>query len=136
MSVTENKALTHQVLEAFSTGDTATLEAIVAENFVQHGPDVPPSREAMFRFHAAFHIAFPDGKFIVDDMIGEGDKVLIRWTMSGTQTGPWFGIPATGRKVNFIGMDLWRYEKSRLVESWFVGDNMTLMKQLGILKGF
>jgi predicted ester cyclase len=103
---------------------------------VQHGPDVPPSREALFRFHAAFHVAFPDGKFIVDDMIGEDDKVLIRWTMCGTQTGPWFNVPATGRKVNFVGMDLWRYADSQLVEAWFVGDNLTLMKQLGILKGF
>lgn len=136
MSIEQNKAITRRVLDAFESGDTATLEDLVAEEFVQHGPNVPPTRADLFRFHAAFHTAFPDGKFIVEDMIGEGEKVLIRWTMRGTQTGPWFGVAPTGRTVNFVGMDLWRYSEGRLAESWFVGDNLTLMKQLGILKGF
>lgn len=134
MSVEHNKALTRRLLDAFATGDTATLEELVAEDFVQHGPDIPPTREALFHFHAVFHVAFPDGQFIADDMIGEGEKVLIRWTMRGTQTGPWFGVPPTGRKVDFTGMDLWRFSEGRLAEAWFVGDNLTLMKQLGRLK--
>ncbi len=129
------KTLTRDILKAFETGDTAFLETYVGPDFVQHSPGMPSSREALFKFHNVFHQAFPNGRFDVDDMIGEDDKVLIRWTMRGTQTGPWFGVPATGRTVEFVGMDLWRYADGKLVEAWFVGDNMTLMRQLGLLPG-
>jgi C-1 hydroxylase len=133
MTIEENKALALRFLEAFNTGNVAAIDELVSPNYVQHSPGVPPSREALITFFKMFVTAFPDGHFHLEDMVAEGDKVLLRWTCSGTHQGPWMGIPATGKQVSFIGMDLWRFADGKVVEAWFLADNLSIMQQLGLL---
>ncbi len=115
-----NKRLALKLLEAMHSNDTAVLEAHVAPDYSQHSPNAPSSRKALFDFTAAFYQAFPDGRYEVEDMVAEGDKVAIRWKMRGTQTGPMFGLPPTGKVVEFVGMDMWRFADGKLAETWFV----------------
>jgi steroid delta-isomerase-like uncharacterized protein len=121
MTTTDHKPIAQRILDAFSTGDIAFLEHVVAQDYVQHGPQVPPTREAFFVFANAFHRSFPDGRYLVNDMLSEGDKVMIRWTFQGTHMGEWMGRPATGKQITFTGMDLWRFADGKFAESWFIG---------------
>lgn len=131
MSIQENKALALRLIEAYNTGSLSILEELVAMSYVQHSPGVPPDRRSMIVFFTTFLNAFPDGHYEVEDILGEDDRVLIRWTCSGTQTGAWMGVPPTGKKVSFMGMDLWRFADGQLVEAWFLADTLGLFQQLG-----
>jgi len=133
MSIDDNKMLAHRILAASTNSDVAFLERIVAQDYVQHAPGVPPTRAAFFAFARFFNSAFPDGRFHVEDMIGEDDKVLIRWVFEGTHLGAWMGRPASGKHVKFVGMDLWRFADGKFVESWFITDTMGMLRQLGHL---
>lgn len=129
------KARARSFIAALNAGDKETIEEMLAPDYVQHSEGVPESRNAFMVYVFSLITAFPDGKFIIDDMIAEGDKVMLRWTYSGTNTGSWMGAPPTGRKVSFSGMDLWRYnEAGRLAEIWFVTDRLVLMQQLGAMR--
>jgi steroid delta-isomerase-like uncharacterized protein len=134
MTTEDNKTSARRFIDAFNRGDVAQFDRMLAVDFRQHSPGVPSTREAFIHFHAASREAFPDGRFEIEDMIAENDKVLLRWTFLGTHTGTWSYRPAppTGRSVAFVGMDLWRFGlDGKLAEVWFVGDILGLMKQLG-----
>lgn len=121
MGATDHKTIVNRILDAFSIGDIAFLEEIVAPDYIQHGAEVPPTRESFFVFANMFHRSFPDGRYQVNDMIGEGDKVMIRWTFQGTHLGEWMGRPPTGKQVTLTGIDLWRFAEGKFIESWFIG---------------
>ena len=76
---------------------------------------------------------FPDFHQTVEDDFAEGDKVVHRWTISGTHQGEFLGIPATGKQVANSGMSIFRIAGGKFVELWVESDNMTLMQQLGVL---
>jgi predicted ester cyclase len=69
----------------------------------------------------------------IEDQFADGDRVLTRWTTSGTNTGPIFGNPPTGRDVSVTGMHVHRLEDGRIVEVWSQADLFSLMQQLGML---
>jgi predicted ester cyclase len=62
--------------------------------------------------------AFPGLQTTHEDIIAEGDKVVIRWTLSSTHTGPWLGISPTGRSFCVSGIDIFRIVDGKLVELW------------------
>ena len=80
-----------------------------------------------------FRSAFPDFKVTIDDMIAEGDKVVVRGTWSGTHKGEFMGIPATGKSVSFGVIDTVRIAGGKMVEHWGLMDNFRLMQQLGVI---
>ena len=78
--------------------------------------------------------AFLNFKTTIEDIIAEGDKVVIRMTWSGTHTGGEFmGIPATGKSVSFGVIDIIRMAGGKLVEHWGQMDSMLMMQQLGAI---
>ena len=81
----------------------------------------------------SYRAAFPDMKFKVDDEFGCGDKVVLRWRASGTNTGSLFGIPPTGRKATITGLSVMRVQSDRVVEDWVQEDALGMMQQLGLL---
>ena len=80
-----------------------------------------------------FRRAFPDARFTIHDMVGEGDKVVDRYTISGTHEAAAFGIEATHRQVAVAGITIVRIEDGRVVERWGVIDQLSLLRQLGAL---
>lgn len=80
-----------------------------------------------------FRAAFPDLWFQIEDLIAEGDKVVARMTMTGTQSGEFFGIPPTGRSVRCSGVHVYRIADDRNAEHWGANDDIGLMKQLGVI---
>lgn len=66
-------------------------------------------------------------------MIAEGEKVVVRWTATGTHKGELFGIPVTGKRIKVVGVDIFRVEDGKLKELWLSWDQMGMMRQLGVV---
>ena len=80
---------------------------------------------------ALLRSAFPDFKATIDDLVAEGDKVVIRQTWTGTHKGEFMGVPPTGKSVSFGVIDILRIAGGKVVEHWGLMDSMSLMQQLG-----
>jgi len=91
----------------------------------------PEGLQAMVESH---HAAFPDFQFVVEDIIAEGDRVAARVRFSASHTGEeWFGLPATGRKIDVTEMMFFRFQNGRVVEAWEDYDGYVMRRQLGAL---
>ena len=77
--------------------------------------------------------SFPDGYITVDEMVAEGDKVMVRWTFEGTHAGEFAGIPATNRHITYSGINGFHIVAGKLAEAWDMWDRLNLWQQLGVL---
>ena len=75
--------------------------------------------------------AFRDYHQVVHDWVADGDKVVARWTIEGTQTGVYAGVPATGRKIKASGIEVFRIKNGKIVEQWCDLDFFGVLRQLG-----
>jgi steroid delta-isomerase-like uncharacterized protein len=85
----------------------------------------------MKNFYAALWGGFPDLTIHVDELVGEGDKVVWRITASGTHDGPFQGVPATGKSVKFGAHYTFRFENGKIVERWSTLDRLSVLVQIG-----
>jgi steroid delta-isomerase-like uncharacterized protein len=135
MPTEQNKALVRQLVEElFNRGNLSLVDEVFAADFAEREelpPGVPEGREGVKQLTAMMRGAFPDFEATIEDMIAEGDKVVIRQTWSGTHQGEFMGIPATGKRVSFGVFDIMRLEGGKFVEHWGQMDSMGLMQQLG-----
>ena len=136
MSTEENKALVRRFYEAFSRQNTAALDQFAAADFVDHDlpPGVPPTLEGAKQYLGMFLAAFPDIHNMVEDMVAEGDKVVARVYFSGTHTGEFQGMPATGKQIKIEAFDMFRIANGKLVDHWGVFDALGMMQQLGAIQ--
>lgn len=74
--------------------------------------------------------SFPDVRFDLDDLLVDGQKVIVRYTMYGTHDGPFQDIAATGRKVVVPGIGIYLVADAQIQESWVVRDSLSLLQQL------
>jgi steroid delta-isomerase-like uncharacterized protein len=137
MSTEQNKALVRQMVEeVFNRGNISLADKFLAPDFVEREelpPGIPRDREGVKQLTTMFRAAFPDFKATIDDIIAEGDKVVIRQTWSGTHKGEFMGIPPTGKSVSFGVIDIIRIAGGKFVEHWGQMDSMGLMQQLGAI---
>ena len=102
------------------------------KDFIGHG-----SRGRTFTHEAGrkeaigWREAFPDLNVVVDQVVAGGDKVAVRWTARGTNTGSGNGIAATGKAVETSGIALFRFENGEVAEEWVSADTLGLMRQFG-----
>ena len=96
-------------------------------------PGVPSDREGGKLYLWGFLNAFPDSHVTIDDMIAEGDRVVTKKTFTGTHTGDFAGIPATGKTVTLQYVDIMRVREGRIVEHWLSMDQLSFMRQLGVI---
>ena len=69
----------------------------------------------------------------IEDLIAKDDRVWAVWTMRGTHTGQLFGIPATGKPIEVLEAGIWRLQDGLVIEAWFFGDELRLLRQLGVI---
>jgi predicted ester cyclase len=134
VSVDENKALYRRWFEEVVTnGDLALADELLGAGYVLHFPGMPTPVDSAGhkQLVVAFRSGFPDWAERIDDVIGEGDKVVIRVTGSGTHDGEFQGIAPTGRRVSATGIGIGRIGGGRIVEAWAAYDALGLMQQLG-----
>ncbi len=119
--------------DVWGRGDEAALEELLDPDFIDHDalPGQSPDREGHRQILAAFRSAFPDLNVTTEDIVGEGDKVVTRWTARGTHQGDLMGIAPTGNGVTIKGIDVLRVTEGRIAERWSQFNDLELMQQLG-----
>jgi predicted ester cyclase len=109
------------------------LERIVATGYIQHNMLVPQGRQGLIDFIPFIYQAMPDARFVLHDVFATSDRVVTRWTWTGTVTGgPFLGVAPRGQKLEFDVIDVWRVEAGMLAEHWDQFDWPRAMIQLGI----
>jgi steroid delta-isomerase-like uncharacterized protein len=130
------KNLVRAYVSAFNAHDFDALAETVREDIVVHGllgtdGDVH-GQEAYAAALAAWHVTFPDLRISdVHELFCDGNVVSARWTVVGTQDGPFGEMPATGRFVTVEALALFRLEGGLIAEKWYRQDDLGLLAQLG-----
>ncbi|MDQ2934197.1 MAG: ester cyclase [Chloroflexota bacterium] len=135
MSTETNKALARRIFEDVLNGrNLDLLDELAASDYVEHNP-LPGQGTGIDGIRDRYTMLFNafDFHFTIDDVISEGDKVVLRWTQSGTHVGAILGMPPTGRSFRISGIEIWRVENGKLAEHWDVVDVFGQFQQLGLL---
>lgn len=137
MSVEKNKETIKRVFEeAWNKGNVAIFDETHTPTTVAHflPPGLPPGVEGVKQFVKLYRTAFPDLKFVIDDVIAEGDLVALRWTATGTHKGQFMNFPPTFKKGTTTGITIARYDKNgKGVEVWSEFDQLGMLQQLGLI---
>jgi steroid delta-isomerase-like uncharacterized protein len=135
MSIETNKELIRRFYdEVWNKGNVDFVFEVFADEYVRHDlrPGTPTAGAAGQKQVAMdFRAAFPDVKYAVDLILGDGDLVMARWTMTGTNTGQWGKEPATGCAVKTSGVNIFRISNGKVVEIWNHRDDLGMREQLG-----
>jgi steroid delta-isomerase-like uncharacterized protein len=119
--------------EILSAGRYELAEQLYAKDFVNHGIRSNSSLEEDQIALKAWHAAFPDVVIVPEKLIAEDDLVTVYWIARGTNTGTGNGLPATGKKTELAGITIWRIVDGKIKEEWSAFDQLSMMRQLGLL---
>lgn len=139
MPEAENRALFERYFDEVANKDNLDLaDEIFAQDYLHHDPANPDPRPMTGSQAVKDHLtslkgAFPDLVFDIDDIVTEGDGIVVRWTARGTNTGDYFGMPATGKPIEITGMNTWVTRDGKAIEGWVNRDDMGLLQQLGVI---
>jgi predicted ester cyclase len=125
-----NKAVVKRYFAAIEEGDLTALDEVVSADYQDRTPGRQPGRQALKAAAWALRAAFPDITSTLTHMLAEGDLVAVRNRVTGTQHGPLGELPATGNRVDFTALQLFRVEAELIVEHWELFDETTLAQQL------
>lgn len=130
MAATGNEALVRRLYEAvWNEGDLAVADELVSPTEVHHTADgvtQPGGPEAQKRTARIFREAFPDNRLSIELVVDGGELVAVRWRIAGAQA-------ATGRRVNYAGVNIFRIVDGTIVEIWDTRDDLGLCAQLGLI---
>jgi steroid delta-isomerase-like uncharacterized protein len=115
--------------EIDATGDYFHSDVVEEVPFPGQGPGLQGLKEILTRIRHAF----PDSQWSVEEQIAEGNKVLTRFTWSGTHRGEFLGIPATNRAVQVWGMVIDGFENGKVKSTRILLDALSMMQQLGVV---
>lgn len=133
MSAEANKQLIREYIETWNNGDTQELPDFWTTDIIHHTRALKQNSDEVKTVLADFKAAFPDLHFQIDDIFGEGDRVVTRLTASATHSGAYLGFPPTGKKINCAVMGIARIEGDKIAEHWGVTDELAMMAQIGML---
>lgn len=133
MSSQTNKELAIQLMDAISRNDETTLNNLIHPDVVSHGISERHGIDEYKRFFALMHSSFSPWTMVVEDVIAEGDKVVLRILDQGTMTGSYMGMPATGKSYSIPAVQIARFVDGRLVEMWGFRDSAMAAQQLGLM---
>lgn len=120
--------------DVLGDGDVAALDELATSDYEEHDP-LPGQGEGLsgLKTRVAMLRDGLAGRYAVEDVIHEGDRLAVRWTNSGTHVGDFAGIPATNKDFSIAGIDIYRLRDGKLAEHWHVVDQLSLLQQLGLI---
>lgn len=125
MSAEENKAILRRIAEKFNKRDLAFIDEVFSPNFVLHdanNPGWPRGLAGARKMFTGMLTAAPDIQVTMEDIVAEGDKVVVRWTFRGTNTGESItGASPTGQPVTVLGIGIYRIANGKIEEDWGTG---------------
>lgn len=134
MSAEENKAIAHRFFAEQDRLRGGPADALCAPAYTAYIAGSPPMNLAEHQqFAQMFYGGFPDLSHTVDDTIAEGDKVVVRFTIRGTHTGDFMGIPATGKPTTIGAIAIFHVVDGKIVELRGQFDQMGMLQQLGVM---
>ncbi|HEX2916557.1 MAG TPA: ester cyclase [Chloroflexia bacterium] len=116
--------------EILGKGNFELFRDITTDSYLDHSL---PSGVTPLQSIGGFRAGFPDLKATVEDIVADGDKCVVRWTVRGTNTGSFFGMPPTGKQAKMSGISMYRFKEGKLAEGWVEYDQLNLMQQLGAI---
>jgi steroid delta-isomerase-like uncharacterized protein len=133
IAAANKKLLRRFYKEVYVDWKMALVEEVVSPRFTSHDwPEGGPIGPQGFRnFYSAIRSALPDARYAVDDMVAEGDRVVVRWRLLGTHKGDFRGIAPTGRAIVLKGIAIYRVEGGKLMERWVVSDLHGVLEEIG-----
>jgi steroid delta-isomerase-like uncharacterized protein len=135
--VVTSKTIVRRYVDEVQNGHRIeALETIFSQGFIDHTNafgGVFQGIEGLKQGYVEMLEAFPDFNATIHDQICEGDKVVTFKTITGTHEGTFLGIPATGKKIKFKVIDIFRIEENLITECWFLFEELQLMQQLGAI---
>jgi len=137
MANEQNKALAQRFFAEVCNGRKLDVtEELFAANHTYHDPASPgigPGPAGQKQLIGNYQIGFGDAKWTVHEVLDAGaDRVVTRWTGSGTHTGELMGIAPTGKSVSVDGIWIHRIADGKIVETWNVWDTLGMLQQLGV----
>jgi len=138
MSLEANKAIVIQLYEeVFNKGDLDLADRLIAPNAVNHDPQLPPGlpggSQGLKAVVTMLRSAFPDDHHTIEDLVAEGDKVVVRLTHSGTHQGSFLGLAPTGKHITNTSIHIFRMASGKIVEAWANRDDLGVLQQLGAI---
>jgi len=129
-----NAALGRRVFtEIYGDGKLELIDQLYAEDFVDDSPGGGRGRELIKAAIKEFHKTCPDLRMEIEDVFATDDKVVIRYTGHGTQTGAYGEIPATGKAVNVRGITVFLIKDGKIKTEWTEYDRLGMLRQLGVI---
>lgn len=119
-----NKDTVRHLFASFAASDDAAFDRLLAPDFVCHGmpPGVPPNADGLKQCSRLFHAGLTECSNVIEDLVAEGDRVVVRYTTRAVHSGELFGVLPSGRTVTLTGIEIYRVYGGRVAEAWFEGD--------------
>jgi steroid delta-isomerase-like uncharacterized protein len=132
----EAVALAARTYAAFwNSGDPSYARAALAESFLDRTlpPGRPQGSTGPLAASAAFRTAVPDLRAEIEELIVSDDRAVSRLHFTGHFTGTFGAARGQGQPIDFRAIDVYRIENGRIAENWHLEDNLTLLRQLGVI---
>jgi steroid delta-isomerase-like uncharacterized protein len=134
ISVEEATAFADRLAVMWNEGNLDLLGELYAPEIVWHHAGIVEDTvglDAAREFGTQVLAGFPDLHVVVDEVLVAGDRVILRWTETGTNTGPWGGQPPTGKWFEITGVAIYQLADGKVVKEWDYFNELTLWQQLG-----
>jgi steroid delta-isomerase-like uncharacterized protein len=137
MSIEQNKALVRRFIdEIFVKGRTDAVDELLTDDFTPHTwASTGAGKEDLKRAIERVGAGLSDTRMSIEDVIAEGDRVVVRLTSHAVQSGEFMGLPPSGKPYTIGEIHIFRIADGRVAEHWHQADLLGMMRQLGAIPG-
>jgi steroid delta-isomerase-like uncharacterized protein len=135
MSTEQNQAVIRRCFQELDRQNLDVLDDLCTPGYVAHFPGVPgaQTRDAIKPVWGQFFVAFPNLRHTIESIIAEGDRVVARLIIEGVHTGPFMGMPPTGRAISIGSINFFRFEGGAIAEQWIDYNALGMLQALGAI---
>lgn len=134
--INPNLEVMNKFVEFINTGNVELGQSIISSEVIFYAPTSPQPMHGFQSYIAVLDMmrgAMPDIMWTAEEFIANEDKVVVRFSMTGTQTNPFMGIPPTGKKINVTAMNIYELKNGKIIREHGLPDLFTLLNQLGVI---